>query len=89
LGGLTTTDSASIPLFVSKNAVSSGGALEGSSGSTIDLTSATGHVWRDKGIVVYYVGNSAEFIKARSGRVATPIQDSGVIPTGTTFIQAD
>lgn len=87
LRGLTTTDNATIPLFVSKGAADAAGDLQGA-GGTIDLSSATDHVWRDKGMVVYYVGNSAEWIKARAGEVPTPIQDDSVIPSGVTLITA-
>jgi len=87
LEGLTTTSNASIPLFVTKGAVTTAGALEGAAGATIALPDT--HVWGDKGMAVYYVGNSAEWLKARGGNVATPIQDSGVIPTGVTLMQAE
>jgi prepilin-type N-terminal cleavage/methylation domain-containing protein len=86
LAGLSTTSDSSIPLLVSKNAIGAPGDLQGI-GATIDLTSATGHVWEDDGIIVYYVGNSAEFLKARNGIVSTPIQDAGVIDGSVTLME--
>jgi hypothetical protein len=43
-------------------------------------------------MIVYYVGNSAEWIKARGNGIIDPIIDSsdtGLIPTGTTIIKAE
>ena len=57
---LTTSDDGMLPLFLSKNA---GTTVS----SNISLASAaTG--WKSKGIVVYRVGQSAEFLKADGSR---------------------
>lgn len=53
---LTTSDDGMLPLFMSKN----GGTTVS---SNISLASAT-NSWKTKGIVIYRVGQSAEFIKA-------------------------
>jgi prepilin-type N-terminal cleavage/methylation domain-containing protein len=57
---LTTSDDGNLPLFISKNF----GAQ--SSFSNISIASSTVG-WKSKGIVVYRVGNSAEFIKPGTG----------------------
>lgn len=60
---LNTSDDANLPLFISKNF----GA--GNTFSNVSLDSAT-NGWKTKGIVVFRVGNSAEFIKSGSGGAA-------------------
>ena len=57
---LNTSDDANLPLFISKNF----GA--GNTFSNVSLASSTVG-WKSKGIVVYRIGNSAEFIKSGSG----------------------
>jgi prepilin-type N-terminal cleavage/methylation domain-containing protein len=57
---LTTSDDGNLPLFISKNF----GAQ--SSFSNVSIASSTVG-WKAKGIVVYRVGNSAEFIKPGTG----------------------
>lgn len=57
---LNTSDDANLPLFISKNFGS------GNSFSNVSIASATVG-WKSKGIVIYRVGNSAEFIKSGSG----------------------
>ena len=57
---LTTSDDGMLPLFLSKNA---GTTIS----SNISLASAT-NGWKSKGIVVYRVGQSAEFIKSDSSK---------------------
>ena len=57
--GLLTSDEGTIPLLVSKGVVDV-------SGNEVDLASIkTG--WKSKGIVVYRVGNTAEFLRSGSG----------------------
>jgi prepilin-type N-terminal cleavage/methylation domain-containing protein len=60
---LNTSDDANLPLFISKNF----GA--GNTFSNVSLASATTG-WKNKGIVVYRIGNSAEFIKSGSAGAA-------------------
>jgi len=74
--GLQTTDESSIPLFISRGAVGSESALESNSGTVSIQTTG---VWKDKGMAVYYLGNSAEWLKARNDRVEAPVKDTGVI----------
>ena len=57
---LTTSDDGMIPLFLSKNA---GTAIS----SNISLASATTG-WKNKGIVVYRIGQSAEFIRSDASK---------------------
>jgi len=78
LTGLTTTSSSQIPLFLTAGAIGSPGALE-ASGESTTISLEAGNLWGDEGMVVYYVGNSAEWIKARNGNIPAPIQDTGVI----------
>jgi hypothetical protein len=57
---LTTSDDGNLPLFISKN------FGNGVSFSNVSIASSTVG-WKSKGIVVYRVGNSAEFIKPGTG----------------------
>jgi len=56
---LNTSDDANLPLLISKNFGS------GNTFSNVSIASATVG-WKSKGIVIYRVGNSAEFIKSGS-----------------------
>lgn len=60
---LNTSDDANLPLFISKNFGT------GNTFSNVSIASAT-NGWKNKGIVVYRIGNSAEFIKSGSGGAA-------------------
>lgn len=63
VSGLSTTDNAAMPLLLSTGAYNSVAEF----GAAKNLTSvANTAVWGDKGVVVYTVGNSAEFKRARS-----------------------
>lgn len=62
-GPLNTSDDANLPLFISKNFGS------GNTFSNVSIQSASVG-WKSKGIVVFRVGNSAEFIKSGSGGAA-------------------
>jgi len=57
---LTTSDDGNLPLFISKN------FGVGTTFSNVSIASSTVG-WKSKGIVVYRVGNSAEFIKPGTG----------------------
>lgn len=57
---LNTSDDANLPLFISKN------FGNGNSFSNVSISGSTVG-WKGKGIVVFRVGNSAEFIKSGSG----------------------
>jgi len=69
---LNTSDDANLPLFISKNFGT------GNTFSNVSIASSTVG-WKSKGVVVYRIGNSAEFIKSGSAG-ATPgsISISGV-----------
>jgi len=57
---LTTSDDGNLPLFISKN------FGNGNTFSNVSIASSTAG-WKSKGIVVYRIGNSAEFIKPGTG----------------------
>ena len=74
---LTTSDDGNLPLFISKNFGS------GNTFSNVSIAqSSVG--WKSKGIVVYRVGNSAEFIKpGTGGSAAGSVTISGVSSNAT------
>jgi prepilin-type N-terminal cleavage/methylation domain-containing protein len=74
---LTTSDDGNLPLFISKNFGS------GNTFSNVSIgQSSVG--WKSKGIVVYRVGNSAEFIKpGTGGSAAGSVTISGVSSNAT------
>jgi len=57
---LTTSDDGNLPLFISKNFGS------GNTFSNVSIAASTVG-WKSKGIVVYRIGNSAEFIRPGTG----------------------
>jgi prepilin-type N-terminal cleavage/methylation domain-containing protein len=63
-GPLTTSDDGMLPLFLSKNIGSTALA------SNVSLAAAT-NSWKSKGLVVYRIGNSAEFIRADNAKSVT------------------
>lgn len=67
---LNTSDDANLPLFISKNFGT------GNTFSNVSITTAT-NGWKSKGIVVFRVGNSAEFIKSGSGGAPGSVTISG------------
>jgi len=70
---LTTSDDGNVPLFISKNF-----GVQNNF-SNISIASSTVG-WKSKGIVVYRVGNSAEFIRpGTGGSAAGSVTISGVI----------
>ena len=78
---LTTSDDGNLPLFITKN------FPVGSTFSNVSIASATVG-WKSKGIAVYRVGNSAEFIKpGTAGSAVGSVTISGVSSnaTGATF----
>ena len=71
--GLTASDDGSLPLFISKNV---GQSL--TTFSNIAISAAT-NGWKSKGIAVYRIGNSAEFIRpGTSGSTPGNVTISGV-----------
>jgi len=82
--GLTTSDDGNLPLFISKNVGSSLVTF-----SNISLATATTG-WKTKGIAVYRVGNSAEFIKQGSGGANVgSVTISGVASNLSTAVWSD
>ena len=83
--GLTASDDGNLPLFISKNV---GPTL--TTFSNIPISTATVG-WKSKGIVVYRIGNSAEFIKpGAAGSTPGNVTISGVsnnLSTATWSIQ--
>jgi prepilin-type N-terminal cleavage/methylation domain-containing protein len=76
-GPLTSSDDGMLPLFLSKNTPV---ALA----SNVSLTSAT-NSWKRKGLVVYRIGNSAEFIRAANdGSVSLGISSNATGATVST-----
>jgi len=74
---LTTSDDGNLPLFISKNFGS------GNTFSNVPIAQSTVG-WKSKGIVVYRVGNSAEFIKpGTGGSAAGSVTISGVSSNAT------
>jgi prepilin-type N-terminal cleavage/methylation domain-containing protein len=73
LGGASTTSDSSLPLIISAKAVTSLDGLK----SEITLPEATGQTgppWGKKGMVIYTIGQSASFLKARAGgKVTAPV----------------
>jgi len=60
-GPLTSSDDGLLPLFLSKNIGTTALA------SNVSLASAT-NSWKSKGLVVYRIGNSAEFLRADNSK---------------------
>jgi ABC-type uncharacterized transport system substrate-binding protein len=82
LRGVTTTDETSLPLIASTGAFNGAADFSGTTIQTAD------NVWKDKGVVIYTIGNSASFVKARAGGTITPIVDTTVtVPSGATLIK--
>jgi prepilin-type N-terminal cleavage/methylation domain-containing protein len=74
---LTTSDDGNLPLFITKN------FPVGSTFSNVSIASATVG-WKSKGIAVYRVGNSAEFIKpGTAGSAVGSVTISGVSSNAT------
>jgi prepilin-type N-terminal cleavage/methylation domain-containing protein len=83
--GLTASDDGNLPLFISKNV---GASLQTFSNVTISAATVG---WKSKGIVVFRIGNNAEFIKpGTAGSTPGNVTISGVasnLSTATWSIQ--
>jgi hypothetical protein len=83
--GLTASDDGNLPLFISKNV---GASLQTFSNITISAATVG---WKSKGIVVFRIGNNAEFIKpGTAGSTPGNVTISGVasnLSTATWSIQ--
>jgi prepilin-type N-terminal cleavage/methylation domain-containing protein len=77
--GLTVSSDSNVPLILSTGAFT-GGAY--ASATIPDVQPSTTNSWGNKGVVVYTVGNSAFFQKARAGGKIDKLVD--VAPTGIT-----
>jgi len=77
--GLTASDDGNLPLFISKNV---GGSLQTFSNITISAATVG---WKSKGIVVFRIGNNAEFIKpGTAGSTPGNVTISGVASNPST-----
>lgn len=72
--GLTTSDDGNIPLLLTKGP---------SSLSASNITLQATYPWKTKGLVVYRVGNSAEFIKSGTGGAAAGSVNIGITNSNT------
>jgi prepilin-type N-terminal cleavage/methylation domain-containing protein len=73
LGGATTTSDSSLPLIISAKAVTSLAELK-SEFTLPEANGLKGPPWGKKGMVIYTVGQSASFLKARAGgKVTAPV----------------
>lgn len=75
---LSTSDDGQIPLIISR----SGGPSMSLSQSNVALTDS--FPWKKKGLVVYRVGNSAEFIK--SGTIGAPVGSVNIGVTNSNIV---
>ncbi|MDR0534402.1 MAG: prepilin-type N-terminal cleavage/methylation domain-containing protein [Verrucomicrobiales bacterium] len=83
VSGLNTSSSPRLPLLVSFGAYSA--LTEFSSAATLNATGSS--AWKDKGVVVFTVGQSAEFVKATGGRVRALIDNSDATGLTTTYLK--
>jgi type II secretory pathway pseudopilin PulG len=82
--GLTASDDGNLPLFISKNV---GASLQ--TFSNIPISAATVG-WKSKGIVVFRIGNNAEFIKpGTAGSTPGNVTISGVASNLSTATWSD
>lgn len=82
--GLTASDDGNLPLFISKNV---GASLQ--TFSNIPISAAT-NGWKSKGIVVFRIGNNAEFIKpGTAGSSPGKVTISGVASNLSTATWSD
>lgn len=82
--GLTASDDGNLPLFISKNV---GASLQ--TFSNIPISAAT-NGWKSKGIVVFRIGNNAEFIKpGTAGSTPGNVTISGVASNLSTATWSD
>jgi hypothetical protein len=82
VSGLDTSSLSRVPLLISFGQYTS--LSEAGSAKTL---SATTGAWKDKGVVVFTVGQSAEFIKAVGGRVRALVDSNDVsgLSASTTY----
>ncbi len=80
--GLSTSDPASIPLLASDGAFTTASAVQGSGTVAIQTTG----IWKDKGVVIYSLGNSAQFLKSTTSggtaKVQALVDSSVTLPAG-------
>ncbi|NJK92995.1 MAG: type II secretion system protein [Blastochloris sp.] len=79
VAGQTTSSDSNIPLFLSTGAFTD---VAGLTATTIpDVSPSTTNAWGNKGVVVYTVGNSSFFVKARAGGKIDQLVETS--PSGT------
>ncbi|MEM1158005.1 MAG: type II secretion system protein [Verrucomicrobiota bacterium] len=74
VGGLTTSDDGRIPLLVTNGAFTNYTDIPSTGTSSINTS---GNLWKDKGVVFLYLGQNAEFVRARTSGGSATIGRSG------------
>lgn len=74
--GLTSNDSAQVPLLISRAAMATTSAF------TTGTLDTANNVWKEKGMVIYTIGNSASWLKATQGKVAK-LYETGDVTLGS------
>jgi prepilin-type N-terminal cleavage/methylation domain-containing protein len=88
LGGASTTSDSSLPLIISAKAVTSLAGLK-SEITLLEAGGPTGPPWGKKGMVIYTIGQSASFLKARAGGKVTAPVSSDADVTGMVLMKAE
>jgi hypothetical protein len=88
LGGASTTSDSSLPLIISAKAVTSPAGLK-SEITLPEATNLTGPPWGKKGMVIYTIGQSASFLKARAGGKVTAPVSSDADVTGMVLMKTE
>jgi prepilin-type N-terminal cleavage/methylation domain-containing protein len=91
--GLSTSDNGSLPLIVTNGAFASLAAMQSAGTVTID---ATKNLWGEEGVAILFLGQNAEFVKARKvggnsqiGKSGEPVVSNTIaIPAGVTLFTA-
>jgi prepilin-type N-terminal cleavage/methylation domain-containing protein len=75
--GLTSNDSSQVPLLISR------GAMAGTSNFTDGTLDTANNVWKEKGMVIYTIGNSASWLKATTDKKVAPLYETGDVTLGS------
>lgn len=88
--GLTTSDSSRLPLLISYGVGTGLGDFLAANGANVAVTNVTTSAWKDKGMVVFSLGQSAEFIKFTGPAAAKrfrSLADSNDDPESTGYMR--
>jgi prepilin-type N-terminal cleavage/methylation domain-containing protein len=89
VNGLNTSDNGTLPLLVTNGAFATLPAMQGAGAVPIDETD---NLWGEKGVVILFLGQNAEFVKARKGEIGKTdepvVSDAITIPTGVDLFLA-